>query len=115
MTKIKKKFSFNEFLPHVLGMILFCNGFLHITISILLALGIDTQFLVLIDSDSLNKNTLRYIGIASGIIIGVWQFFNGIGIYKRHKRAVYSTVLLIFMSSIKYMVFNSFPQMVFIN
>lgn len=115
MDKIKKKFSFSEFLPHVLGMLLFCNGFLHIAISTLLALGIDIQFFILLDSDFLMQTSFRYVGIASGIIIGIWQFFNGVGIYKKHKRAVYSTVLLVFLSSIKYMIFNSFPQMVFLN
>ncbi len=115
MNQIKKKFSFGIFLPHVLGMLLFFNGFVHIAISLFLSLGIETNFLSLVDADALTKNSLYYVGIGGGIILGIWQFFNGIGIYKRRKRAVYSTILLVFLSSIKYLIFNSLPEMVFLN
>lgn len=115
MDKIKKKYSFREFLPHVLGMLLFANGFVHIAISIFLVFGFDIDVLSAIDGVALSKHYMRYVGVGTGIILGIWQFFNGIGVYRRHKRALYSTVLLIFLSSIKYVIFNSFPQMVFLN
>lgn len=115
MNKIKKKFNFSDFLPHVLGMLLFFNGFFHIIVSIFLVFGIDTTIMSLLDGISFSKHSVRYAGITSGIIIGVWQFFNAVGIYKRKKKAVYSTILIVFLSSIKYTIFNSFPQMVFLN
>ena len=98
MNKIKKKFNFSDFLPHVLGMLLFFNGFFHIIVSIFLVFGIDTTIMSLLDGISFSKHSVRYAGITSGIIIGVWQFFNAVGIYKRKKKAVYSTILIVFLS-----------------
>ena len=112
----QKKFTMKEFLPHVLGMILFANGFVHLAACIVLLFGIDVQFLSILDGGfPLWKTSIRYAGVVMGIFLAVWQFANGIGIYQRKKKAVYSTILILFLSSIKYMIFNSFPQMVFLN
>ncbi|HBM15338.1 MAG TPA: hypothetical protein DD381_03190 [Lentisphaeria bacterium] len=111
-----KKIQLKEFLPHVLGMLLFSNGFLHLSVSILLAFGLETQFLSILDGNiPFWKTSVRLSGVIIGFILAIWQFFNGVGIYRRKKKAVYSTILLLFLSSIKYLVFNSFPQVVFLN